>query len=202
MELQTTLLGRKCANILLSPPISPPTYACPSGFGERSWSSTTLASPQLLSTPFAKCSFSPTESPPQACNERILALQEIPPHLGRGPPYFSSLYPTITVEKLKSVSSDKMGPSSTPPDLLQREDPQKARPARTSSTASQIKPELLLTELGHQSDEEERFTGSEEECVAGAPKTTKIKSGAERLAEKRKMKRFRSARTSSLSNCH
>ena len=201
MELQATLLGRKCANILPSPPISPPTYVYPSAFGGRSWSSTTLASQQGLPTPSAKCSFSPTEISQQACNEKILALQEIPPHLEEsGSPYLSSLYPRITVEKLKSVSSNIRGPNSTQPDLLQREHSRKERPARASSTASQIKPELLLAESEHQSDEEELFTGSEEECLACAPET--IKSGVERLAEKRKMKRFRSVRTSSLSNGH
>ena len=195
MEFQATLFGRKCANILPSPPISPSTYTCSSAFGECSWYSTTLASPRVLPTPAASLSFSPTESPPQACNEKISALQENPPRLRGGPPYSSSLRQTIPVEKLKSVSSNIKFTNSTQPDLLRREDSRKARPARASSTASQTNPELLLTELEHQSDGEEPFTGSEEETVASVPENNK--SSAERLAEKRKLKRFRSARTSS-----
>lgn len=200
MELQATLSGRKCANILPSPPISPSTHAYSSAFGERSWYSTTLASPQVLPTPYAILSFSPTESPPQACNEKISVLQENLPRLRGGPSYSSSLFQTITVEKLTSVSSNITATQSTQPDLSRREDYRKAKPARASSPASQTNPELLFAEPEHQSDDEELFTGSEEEFVAGAPKI--IKSVAERLAEKRKMKRFRSARTSSPSNIH
>ena len=195
MDFQATLFGRKCANILPSPPTSPSTYAYPSAFGERGWYSTTRVSPQVLPTPSTSLSFSPTENLPQACNEKISGLQENSPRLRGGPPYSSSLRQTITVEKFKSVSSNITATESTQPDLLRREDSRKARPARASSTASQTKSELLLAEPEHQSDGEELFTGSEEEFVAGAPKN--LKSGAERLAEKRKMKRFRSARTSS-----
>ena len=195
MEYQATLFDRKCANILPSPPISPSTYAYPSAFGERGWYSTTLASPKVLPTPSASLSFSPTENPPQACNEKISGLQENPPRFREGPPYSSSLRQTITVEKFKSVGSNIMATESTQPDLLRRQESRKTRPVRASSTASQTKPEPLLAEPEHQSDGEELLTGFEEEFVAGAPEN--LKSGAGRLAEKRKMKRFRSARTSS-----
>ena len=190
MEFQATLSGRKGAKNLPSPPISPSTYAYPSAFGERSWYTTTLESPQFLSIPYASLS-SPTESPPRACNEKISASQENPPRPRGVPPYSSSLRQTITVEMFKSVSSNITATESTQPDVLRGEESRKARPARTSSAASQTKPELLLAELEHQSVGEELFTGSEEEFVAGAPEN--LTSGAEQLARKRKMKRFRSA---------
>ena len=195
MEFQATPFDRKRANILPSPPISPSTYAYPSAFGERGWYSTTLAAPQVLPTPSASLSFSPTENLPQTCNEKISGLQENPPRLREGPPYSSSLRQTITVEKFKFVGSNITVTESTQPDLLRRQESRKTRPARASSTASQTKPELLLAEPEHQSDREELLNGFEGKFVAGAPEN--LKSGAERLAEKRKMKRFRSARTSS-----
>ena len=195
MEFQATILGGKCANILPSPPISPSTYAYPPAFGERGWYTATLASPQGLPTPSASLSFSPTESPPQACNVKTSSLQENAPRRRGGSTYSTSLRQTSTVDKSKSVSSNITATESTQPDLLRREDSRKARPARASSTASRTKPELLLAEAEQHSDGEEPFTGSEEEFVADAPGNPK--SGAERLAEKRKMKRFRSARTSS-----
>ena len=68
------------------------------------------------------------------------------------------------------------------------------RPGRAFSTASYPTPLLVLTEAEHQSDGDEMYTGFEEEDdVGGRPEA--VKSGAERLAEKRKMKRFRLART-------
>ena len=61
----------------------------------------------------------------------------------------------------------------------------------SASPASQYTPEVILTEAEHQAGEEEDLTSSsedEEEAIEG---TEGYKSGAERLAEKRKMKRFR-----------
>ena len=189
MEAQATLFVRKCANILPSPPISPSTYACPSVSGEHGWYTTTLASPQVLSTPSASLSFCSTESPPQACDEKISALQGDSTRLRGGPPNSSSLRQTVTVENFRSVSSKITVTESTQPDFLRREDSRKAKPARASSTASQTKPELLLAKPEHESDGEELLPGSEEELVAGTPQD--LKQGVERLAEKRKMKRFR-----------
>ena len=73
-----------------------------------------------------------------------------------------------------------------------REDPLKQRPTRASSIVSQPTPHLILTEAEHQSDGDELFTGSEEEEIID-DRTETVKSAAERLAEKRRMKRFRSA---------
>ena len=194
MESRATLFGRKCANILPSPPISPPTNADPLAFGERSWYTTTQASPQVIPTPSASLSFSPTESPPRAYNEKISVLQENPPRHRGGPSYSTSLRPIITADKSKPVSSNITATDSAQPNLLRREDFQEARPARALNTASETDSELLLAEVEHQSDGEELSTGSEEELVASVSENPK--SGTERLAEKRKMKRFRSARTS------
>ena len=193
MEFQATLFGRKYANILPSPPISPSTYAYSSAFGESGRCTTTLASSQVVPTPSASLSFSPTENLPQACNEKRSSLQESPQCPRGCPPYSTSLRQTITVEKFKCTNITTT--ESTQPDLWRREDSGKARPTRASSTASQTKHDRLLAEAEHESDEEELSNSSEEEFVAGAPEN--LKSGAERLAEKRKMKRFRSARTSS-----
>lgn len=95
----------------------------------------------------------------------------------------------------------ELPPPDQVPDHLRAENPPKQRPTRASSTASQPTPQLVLTEAENQSDGEELATGTdEEEDVAGG--TEAPKSGAERLAEKRKLKRFRSARTSPWSNGH
>ena len=59
--------------------------------------------------------------------------------------------------------------------------------------ASQYTPEVVLTEAEHEAGEEDDIASSsedEEEALEGAEG---YKSGAERLAEKRKMKRFRFA---------
>ena len=191
MNFQATLVGGKCANILPSPPITPSTYAYSSAFGERDWYTTTLASPQVLPAPSASLSFSRTESLPQVRNKEMTASDENPPLHRGGPSYSTSVRQTIKVEKFKSQSKNITATESTQPELLRREDSQKARHTRAFSTASHTNPELLFAEAEHQSDGEELFTGSEEELVAGAPEN--LKSGAERLAEKRKMKRFRSA---------
>ena len=87
-----------------------------------------------------------------------------------------------------------MAPELPPLDQMsdhsRREDSLNRRPTRASSTASQPTPQLVLTEAEHQSDGDELFTGSEEEeGVTGG--TEVVKSSAERLAEKRRMKRFR-----------
>lgn len=195
MECQATPFGHKCANILPSPPISPSLYAYSSALRERGWCTTTLASPHFLPTPSANMSFNPTKSPPRACDENISALQESPPCFRGCPPHSTSLQQTIMVENFKNVNSSRTATESTQPHLLRREDSGEARPARTSSTASQNRPDTLLADAEHQSDGEELSTGSEKEIVAGAPEN--LKPGAEGLAEKRKMKRFRSARMSS-----
>lgn len=79
---------------------------------------------------------------------------------------------------------------------LHRDGPLEQRPTRASSTASHPTPQLVLTQAEHLSEGDELFTHSEEEeDVAGGMEAAK--SGAERLAEKRKMKRFRSAWESS-----
>lgn len=95
----------------------------------------------------------------------------------------------------------ELPPPDQVPDHLRAENPLKQRPTRASSTASQPTPQLVLTEAENQSDGEELATGTdEEEDVAGG--TEAPKSGAERLAEKRKLKRFRSGRPSPWSNGH
>lgn len=85
-------------------------------------------------------------------------------------------------------------PESSSPDRVsnhppREEDHLEQRPTRAFSTASQPTPQLVLTEAEHLSEGDELYTGSEEEDIAGG--TNVLKSGAERLAEKRKMKRFR-----------
>ena len=100
----------------------------------------------------------------------------------------------ITVENSKSTTLDLMDPelpsSETGTDHLRDDNHPKQRPTRAFSTVSQPTPQLVLTEAEHQSDGEELFTGSEEEEDVSVG-TEPIKSTAERLAEKRKMKRFR-----------
>ena len=206
MEFQASLFGRTCANILPSPPASPSIYAYPSAFGERCWYTTRLASPHVLSTPTSTI-FNHGGSAPQAANEKVSASRSEgnPLHERRSPPHLSSLHQITTADDCNPVSSGNMAPEPRQPDQvpdhLGRENPLKQRPTRASSTASQPTPQLVLTEAENQSDDEELATGTdEEEDVAGGTETPK--SGAERLAEKRKLKRFRSARTSPWSNGH
>ena len=60
-----------------------------------------------------------------------------------------------------------------------------------ASSASQYTPEVVLTEAEHQAGEEEDLVSSSEDEEEGMEGTEGHKSSAERLAEKRKMKRFR-----------
>ena len=206
MEFQASLFGRTCANILPSPPASPSIYAYPSALGERCWYTTRIASPHVLSTP-ASTIFNPGGSAPHPGNEMVSASRSEgnPPRERGSPPQSSTLHQITTAEDYNPVSSGDMAPELPPPDQvpdhLRAENPLKQRPTRASSTASQPTPQLVLTEAENQSDGEELATGTdEEEDVAGG--TEAPKSGAERLAEKRKLKRFRSARTSPWSNGH
>ena len=128
-----------------------------------------------------------------------------PPREERSPPHLSTLHQITTAEDFNPVSSGNIAPELPQPDQvpdhLRTENPLKQRPTRASSTASQPTPQLVLTEAENQSDGEEMATGTDEdEDVAGETET--LKTGAERLAEKRKMKRFRSARTPPWSNSH
>lgn len=198
MDLQATLFGRRCANILPSPPESPSMYAHPPSREEHT---TRLASRQLFPTPSSSATFRLAESVRQASDEKTSASQsqESPPRDAPTPPHSSKLHQITTVEDAHSVSSSMRGPELPSPDEgsdhLQREDSLKQRPTRASSTASHPTPQLVLTEAEHQSEGDEMYTGSEEEEDVG--RTEAVKSGAERLAEKRKMKRFRLGRTSS-----
>ena len=100
----------------------------------------------------------------------------------------------FTVENSKSTTLDLMDPELPSPDTgtddLRDDNPPKQRPTRAFSTVSHPTPQLVLTEAEHQSDGDELFTGSEEEEDVSVG-TEPVKSTAERLAEKRKMKRFR-----------
>lgn len=195
MDLQAGLLGRKCVNILPSPPESPSMYAYPPALGGHGRYTTRLASRHVLPTPSRCATFRLAESDQQACDEKVSASQsqENPSRDGRTPPHSSSLHQIITAEKSDSVSSSMRASELPSPDEvsdhLRKQDLPKQRPTRASSTASHHTPQLLLTEAEHQSEGDELFTGSEEDDITGGMKV--VKSGAERLAEKRKMKRFR-----------
>ena len=76
------------------------------------------------------------------------------------------------------------------PEHMRMEDLLKQRPTRASSTTSQFTPQLVLMEAEHQSESDQLSEGSEEGIFS--PET--IKAGAERLAERRSTRRFRSAR--------
>lgn len=189
MDVQASLFGRKGANVLPSPPESPSMYAYPPAPGEHGRYTTRLASRHALPTPSGSSTFGSAES----------ARQENPLRDGRTSSRSSSLHQITTVETPSSVTSNMRAPELPSPDEASDRSPGegslKQRPTRASSTASQPTPQLVFTEAEHQSEGDELFTGSEEEeGVAGG--TEAVKSGAERLAEKRKMKRFRSAQTS------
>ena len=83
------------------------------------------------------------------------------------------------------------------PDHSRGGNPLQPRSIRLSSPATQPTPQL---QAGHDSDGDEPLTGSAEEDVASELETPKM--GAEPLAEKPKMKRFRSAGTLLWSNGH
>ena len=69
----------------------------------------------------------------------------------------------------------------------------RGQPSAFASAASQYTPEVVLTEAEHQAREEEGLASSSEDEEEDMEGTEGYKSGAERLAEKRKMKRFRFA---------
>ena len=202
MDPQAGLCSRKCANILPSPPVSPSMYAAPPELGEHGRHTTRVASRHVLPTPSRCVTFESAGSVQQACDEKLSASQsqENPSRDARISSHLSSLNQIITVENPNAVSPNLRAPELPSPDQesdhLQREDTPKQRPTPASSTASHNTPQLVLTEAEHQSEGNELFTSSDEEGdIAGGTKV--VKSGAQRLAEKRKMKRFRSARTSS-----
>ena len=66
----------------------------------------------------------------------------------------------------------------------------RGQPSSFASTASQYTPQVVLTEAEHHVGEEEDLASSSED-EEGMEGTEGYKSGAERLAEKRKIKRFR-----------
>ena len=68
----------------------------------------------------------------------------------------------------------------------------RGQPSGTAASAPQNTPGFLLTNAELQPDEEEDLTSSSEDDEDFTGGTEGYKSGAERLAEKRKMKRFRS----------
>ena len=67
----------------------------------------------------------------------------------------------------------------------------RGQPSAFVSAASQYTPGVVLTEAEHQEGEEEDLASSSEDEEEDMEGTEGYKSGAERLAEKRKMKRFR-----------
>lgn len=200
MDFQANLFGRKCANVLPSPPESPSTYAYLPAPGEHGRYTTRLAARHILATPSSITTLRLAESTLQSCDEEALASQS-QGESQRGvptPPQSSNLPQITTVGDSSSMSSNMTPPEIPLPDQvsnpLESKNSPKQRPTRAYSTASHPTPQLVLTEAEHQSEGDELLTGSEEEeDVAGG--TQAVKSGAERLAEKRKMKRFRSVRT-------
>ena len=195
MEFQTSLFGRQCANILPSPPDSPSVCACPPS-GEIGWKNIRLASQHVLPLPPIYTYHRLGMSTRQSNDEKATGpqLQERPSHDRWTPPHSTSLYQMVTVEDPKSTTLDLMDSELPSPDMrtnyLREDNPPKQRPMRAFSTVSQSAPQLVLTEAEHQSDGDELFTGSEEEEDVSV-ETEPVKSSAERLAEKRKMKRFR-----------
>lgn len=192
MDLPSSLFGRKCANVLPSPPESPSMYAYPPAPGEHGRYITRLASRHALPAPSNSATFIPPENEKASPSQ----YQENPLRNGRTSPHSSSLHQITTADNSNSETSNlrtsKLPSPDQVSDHLQREDSLKQRPARASSMATPPTPQLVLTESEHQSEGDELLTGSEEEeDVSGG--TEAVKSAAERLAEKRKMKRFRSA---------
>lgn len=201
MDLQAILFNQDCPTVLPSPPDSPSMYPYSPAFGGSGWYTTRMASRHVLPAPHSNAVSRPAESARDACDEQSSATQprENPSRDKRTPPHSWSPHQIITAESSGWMSSDMKAPGLTSPDQvshqLQREGPLKQRSTRASSTVSQSTPQLVLTEAENRSESDELFTGSEEEENATFT-TAPVKSGAERLAEKRKMKRFRSIRTS------
>ena len=197
MNIQTTLFGRQCVNVLPSPPASPSMYAYPSATEEHGWYTTRLVSPLFLPTPSPNSRFNSTESIPQTPDKETLASQsqEEPPRDRRSPVQSSSLHQIITVENSDSASlptvTTGFAQPDQRPDQVRGEDALEQRPTRASSIIPQLTPQLVSTEVEHQSDGDELFEGSEEEDAA--QETSKPR--AKRLVEKRRMRRFRLAQT-------
>lgn len=201
MDFQATIFARKSGNVLPSPPESPSMYAYPPAPGEHSRYTTRLATRHILPAPSGGVTFRLAESVRQADEKASASLSQTnPSRNGRTSPHSSSLHQIVPLEQPNTVNSYARTPESSSPDrvsdhLRREEDLPKQRPSRAFSTASHTTPQLLLTEAEHLSEGDELLTGSEEEDIAGGAMV--VKSGAERLAEKRKMKRFRSLLTSS-----
>ena len=200
MDQQATLLGRECATILPSPPVSPSMYASSQSHGDHGKYITKLASRHFLPAPSNLATFRSAESVQQASGTRASTsqYQVSPPRDEQAPPHFTNPHQITAVAEPSSKSPKMRVPQLPSPDEdsdhLRKETFLVQRPGRAFSTASYPTPQLVLTEPEHQSDGEELYTGSEEEGDAGV-RQEPVKSSAERLAEKRKMKRFRSALT-------
>ena len=200
MDHQATLFGRECATILPSPPVSPSMYAYSPSHGDHGKYITRLASRHFLPAPSNLATFRSAESVQQASETRTATsqYQVNPPRDEQTSPHLTNLHHNTAVAEPSSKSPSMRIPHLPSPDEesdhLQKETFPVQRPGRAFSTASYPTPQLVLTEPEHQSDGDELYTGSEEEEDVGG-RQEPLKSGAERLAEKRKMKRFRSART-------
>lgn len=195
-DLQANLFRRRNIFTLPSPPESPSMYSYSSTLGERSRYATRLTSRHVLPAPSVDATLASAESVRQASVETMLAsqFQEKPLPDGSTPPYSSNLQQVAAVKDFNSVSSRMKAPRLPPLDQGRREYLLKQRPPRASSTASYPTPQLVLTEAEYQSEDDEVFTGSEEEEYV-ADGTVVTESSVRRLANKRKMKRFRSAQT-------
>ena len=171
-------------------------YAYPPAHGEHGQYTTRLVSRHILPAPSVNVTFGLAESVRQADEKASASLSQAnPPRDGRTSPHSSSLHQIIPPEQSNTVNSNMRAPEISSPDgvsshLRREENLLEQRPTRAFSTASYPTPQLVLTEAEHLSEGDELFTGSEEEeDIASGTKA--VKSGAERLAEKRKMKRFR-----------
>lgn len=203
MDLQASMFGRECANVLPSPPNSPSMHAYPPAPREHGQYNIRLATRHVLLAPSSSAAFGSAETVGQACDKKISASQsqKNTSRDGRTPLHSSSLHDINILEDFNSMSSNMRASKIPSPDQASEHpriaDPLKQRPTRASSIVSHHTTQLVLMEAEYQSEGDELFTGSEEDdgVVGGAEA---VKPGPEQLAEKRKMKRFRSAQTSSL----
>ena len=198
MDVRAKLVGPKCAEILPSPPESPESpsmYACPSASGEHG---RRLGSRQVLPTSPDSPNVVPRESIRQAGDDKATTSQAQESCAGQRwtPIHSSNLHQVATIQNSLSACSDKTSPDLPLPEQIpdhgQVEDHLKQEPSPASSISSDP-PSQSSTEEEHQSGGDEMLTGSDDED-AEADQTVPEKSSAERLAEKRKMKRFRSVR--------
>ena len=170
-------------------------YAFPPAPGEHGRYTTRLASRHILPAPSGNVAFGMAEKVRQANEKASASLSQAnPPCDGRTSPHSSGLHQIVPHEQPDAVGSNMRTPESSSPDRVsihprREEEHLEQRPARAFSTASQPTPQLVLTEAEHLSEGDDLYTGSEEEDIIDGAKI--MKSGAERLAEKRKMKRFR-----------